>query len=141
MPLGLNELANERRKIDVTIRNVGNLEVVYRPNVITPAREAEIRQIAEEDEEADDATMILLIDVVESWDLVGPMYDDTAEGAHGVNTGNLIVEPGMVVRLEIKFLKHVPSRVQNAIIREIGKDANPDPNGKGRSAARSRRED
>jgi hypothetical protein len=141
MPIGLSELANERRKIDVEIRNIGSLEVTYRPNVITPAREAEIKKIAEEEgEDSDDATMILLMDVVESWDLTGPMYDNSAAGPNGQN-GELIVEHGAVVPLELRFLQHVPSRVQNSIIQAIGKDANPDPNGRGRSAGRSRRED
>lgn len=107
MPISLADLQNHRATVQVDTP-LGPVAVTYRPNALTPAKEAEmsaLARIGDEDEDADirDHSMIrMFCELVESIDLAGPVIDEE---------GTQIVGPGELIPVEPEYVVYIPSPI------------------------------
>lgn len=74
MAVRLSKIKGETRTIRLDFGDAGDLNIVFRPGGITPAREEEL-QVEDTEGRGVRAVIGLLCEIVESWDLL----DDTGE--------------------------------------------------------------
>lgn len=117
MPIRLNDFAKERKDLTVATP-IGDIEVVYRPNALTPSDEA--RLAASREDGAVAAFRELLEQfcrVLVAWDLVGPVYNSV--------TGDEIVAEDVPIPVRPDILQHVASPIITLIFRTINEDNVP----------------
>lgn len=122
--------------------DLGDLEVVYRPNAMTPLKEAELARLgraSDDDEEAAWALATLFCEIVDALpNLSGPLVDD--EGTELVAAGEVVpVEPETMVRLSSRVIMGVFTALQRAAEDDSERAAKPTRNGATPSRTRSRR--
>lgn len=130
MPVSIADLGRNRRTFHFPT-DYGDVRVTYRPYQMTPAREAEIARLGaasrDEDENTDvqnteqGLTKIIaqFTEVVEAWDLVGPL-STKADG-----TGKVIVPDGEPVPIDPDILRYVSSYFMVSVLNGVAKDARP----------------
>lgn len=151
MPLSIFDLQSDRKTF--TIPEL-DLTVTYRPNQLTPARELAILRSSALPDDEDDIDELLaagernvkrqidaFCQLVESWDLMGPLVAD-ADGQlmEGVNPnhegweraveergGTIVVPAGQVIALTPDNLRVLPSHFLATVTEAINKDMRPDP--------------
>lgn len=129
MPVSIADLGNNRRTFSFTT-DYGPVRVTYRPYQMTPAREAEIARMAADDREQEESpevgqtesglTKIIaqFCEVVEVWDLVGPL-STKATG------GEIIIPEGETVPINPSVLRYVSSYFLVQVLNGVAKDARP----------------
>lgn len=158
MPISLADIRSARATITVDTPNIGPIEVVVRPNVMTPGKESELSRIRlrmtriaarlsrgeEIDEDIDDfldevreASNGHFCDLVESVDISGPLED---EGIDPVPAGTLIpVEPQYVPYLPQRFIEKTLECIQDTLreeSKEDSKSSNSDVSSRNTNGAR-----
>jgi hypothetical protein len=114
MPVRMSDLAKERREIQYHTAH-GPINVVYRPNVRTPADEARLASCKGDDVYRE--ILQSLEKLIAEWDVVGPVYEQGTE--------TVLVEEDVVVPVKKEILANLPSAVMNGIFRAVIEDSNP----------------
>lgn len=150
MPVNIFELQSDRRTVKV---DKYDLTVTYRPNQMTPARELAILRASAISDDDDDVDELLangernvkrqidaFVELVESWDFMGPLAADgegqllpvdpnreDIEGYVASMGGTLLVPAGQVVPLKADYLRIIPSFFLTDVTIAINEDLRPDP--------------
>ena len=124
MPISVSDLVSERRTIAVPIGR-GRLEVTYRPQELTPAREEEIAEQLDNNDAKSSTMLTMFVDLVAAWDLTGPLVDR--------ETDEVLVEDDVSIPLTPDVLRHVPSAVISTVFQAVYDDMNDDSGKKKRS--------
>ena len=102
MGIRIGDLANERRDM-VYSTSIGDLNVSYSPNALTPSDEAKL--VAVRDQEGGIGVYREILEqvckIIKSWDLEGPLFN--------TENGLTIVDEGERVPLDPAVLQHLPS--------------------------------
>lgn len=100
--ISLADLIADTATVTVETR-LGPIAVSYRPNAMTPAKEAELQRLAgSDDEDADVMLATLFCEVVSDIGISGPMFDAD---------GRQIVEADAPIPLEPEYVVYLPSRL------------------------------
>ncbi len=122
MGIRIGDLANERRDM-VYSTSIGDLNVSYSPNALTPSDEAKL--VAVRDQEGGIGVYREILEqvckIIKSWDLEGPLFN--------TENGLTIVEDGERVPLDPAVLQHLPSSFMMGLYRAIGEDNVPKSSG------------
>ena len=145
MPISIADVVGERRQLKVRF-NFGTLELLYKPNEMTPAdedlifgegsTEGDVVDMSEDgtidltgDDQAERrrqfAMLRVLVRMVERWDVTGPLYRRQPDGT--IDTNAVVVEAGLPVPLEIDILKNIPSKFIGDVFRAMYQDMSRDP--------------
>jgi hypothetical protein len=132
MPIRVGDLVQERRKIRIKL-SAGELEVTYRPNELTPAKEQLFTEALNNRDKTHRIPMLdMFHDLVVDWDLEGPLTaavqvvdDETNEVL--VQEGQEVVADGERVGTHPDHTMHLPSHFIARVFTAIQKDMNPDP--------------
>ena len=128
MPVSIADLSRDRRTFEFNT-DFGPVKIQYRPYAMTPAREADIARIganAANDELDEDVSkteqgltkiVYQFCEVVEAWDLVGPLTDRT--------TGKIIIPEGERIEIKPENVRHVASAFLIQVLTAIAKDSRP----------------
>lgn len=117
MGIRIGEFANERKDL-VYSTPMGDLNLVYSPNALTPSDEAKLLTARQTSGvEMYQELLNQLCKLLRSWDMVGPLYNST--------NGDLIVEEDQPVPLQPDVLQHMPTSLMTGIFRAISEDNVP----------------
>lgn len=123
------QLTARREEATVTIEGL-EFTVAYRPNRLTMHRMIEMERLAKESDL--EAMAALVPEILESWDLEGPLDDDE---------GETVVDEGEVIPVDPDVLVHLPVMFYAGLSRELQRLATEGPNptkARPRSKKRSR---
>lgn len=110
MPLSIADFKSE--SVELTVEtSLGPLALRYRPNRMTPLREAQLTRSAADDD--DPAVIGLICDLVEWMDVCGPLVDDD---------GTELVAAGDPVPMEPECVAVLPSRLLSRVLTAIQED-------------------
>lgn len=123
MPVKVSEFVKERRELTVETP-YGDIELVYRPNLRTPADEA--RMAASQGEEVYKEILTSFETLVVKWDVIGPVLD---------NKGKELVAPDVTVPIEKEILQFVNTSLITAVFSAMLEDMRP--NGRKSSSTNS----
>ena len=102
------QLTGQRETAPVDVEGLA-FEVTYRPNRLTMHRMIEMERMAKESNLQ--AMAALVPEILESWDLEGPLDDDAGETI--VEEGETIpVEPDVLVHLPVMFYAGLSAELQ-----------------------------
>lgn len=114
MGIRLTDILAEKRTIVVTT-GVGDIELKYRPNAVTPQLQAQLMQTRE----SNDATTMLKVmeKVFDDWDVIGPLANP--------ETGEIVIADGEKIPLTAEFLNFLPTTITGAMFSAAAEDMLP----------------
>jgi hypothetical protein len=133
-PISFADLMAETGTVAVPT-SLGPVAVVYQPNALTLAKEAEIQrlaQVAADDEEAEYSLATIFCEIVTSIDIEGPMTDASGtvltddDGTPLGAKGELIpLEPEYVVHLSSRFIGRALDAIRDQMRAEEEEQSKP----------------
>lgn len=131
MGVRFSDLTNERKTVAVPTR-AGTIEVTYRPNELTPAREEQLADLLTNAKVQSLGVLSVFTDIVVSWDLTGELYSktDVDEDGHPV----LLVERDVIIPILPENLYHVSTNILVKMFTAIQDDMNDDPKAPSRNS-------
>lgn len=109
MPLTLADIEEPTARLDITFRPGVVLHLVYRTDIVSPARIARWTRMAQEAGAGQLEEVVRgLCDMVVEWDLAGPVPSDGS-----------VVPPGKPVPIKPEVVSHLPTRLLVRLFLEI----------------------